>query len=316
MTPDESSVIRIFGRALRTRGQSEDVEVFGLGSSKVAAAVDTLVASTDIPPSMSLRDAARKAVAACVSDFAAKGIRPGAGLVSVVLPKGITRAQVGRLARGVAEASGEFGFRVLGGDTSGGREIAISVCIIGSRPRRMPRRAGARAGDLIMTTGLFGLAPAGLYIAMSAKKPKGPAKFATQARREFMRPSPPLEFCVRSSASFSSSMDSSDGLGATLNEMAAQSRVRFELDSLPVADGLYGFASTNKLDPLELVLYGGEEYSTVFTCRPSARTRLKRRAAAMGLELCEIGRVVRGRGVYATHSGTRFRVQNRGWKHL
>lgn len=316
MTPKESMVIEAFRRALRIKTDSDDVELFGLDSATICATVDTLVASTDVPPTMSLRNAARKAVASCVSDFAAKGIRPSVGLVSVVLPKKITKSQINQLAAGTAEAAREFGIQILGGDTNEGNETAISVCIIGKRPRRIPRRGGAHAGDLIMTTGAFGTASVGLYISMSRQKLKGAKKFMLRARREFMRPSPPLEFCVHSSALFSSSMDSSDGLGTTLHEMASQSRVRFEIDALPIDDGLYKFASCNKLDALELVLYGGEEYATVFTCKRSARTALQRRADKLGIQLYEIGHVLKGRGVYATNLGNRFRVQNRGWKHL
>ena len=312
----EAAVIAAFCGALRTKTRSEDAELFRLGGAGLAVSIDTLVASTDIPPTMSLRDAARKSVASCVSDFAAKGVRPAAAVVSVILPRRISAAQVRQISGGIAAGAREFGICVLGGDTNEGKEIAISVCVLGRTPRRVPRRAGSRVGDIIMTTGAFGYAAAGLVVAVSPRRLAGSARFLSRARRALIRPTPPLAFCLRSSASFTASMDSSDGLAATLHEMAAQSGVRFELDALPVGSGVREFAALNGLDAADLVLYGGEEYETVFTCRQAACASLQRRASALGVDLCKIGRVVRGRGVYATDSAARFRVKDRAWQHL
>ena len=44
---------------------------------------DMLIGSTDIPQGMSLWQAARKAIVATVSDFAAKGVRPLSLMVSL-----------------------------------------------------------------------------------------------------------------------------------------------------------------------------------------------------------------------------------------
>ena len=53
----------------------------------LVAKVDTLVESTDVPPGMKLEDVARKSIVSCVSDFAAKGVRPIFGIVSSNYPK-------------------------------------------------------------------------------------------------------------------------------------------------------------------------------------------------------------------------------------
>ena len=61
----------------------EDVESFKIGKKHLIVKVDTLVESTDLPPGMELVDAARKSIVSCVSDFAAKGVRPIFGIVIV-----------------------------------------------------------------------------------------------------------------------------------------------------------------------------------------------------------------------------------------
>ena len=47
---------------------------------------------------MKLSDAARKSIIACVSDFAAKGIKPQYGIISVCLPKTISRTKINEIA--------------------------------------------------------------------------------------------------------------------------------------------------------------------------------------------------------------------------
>jgi len=314
--PDERGVIAEFRRALGLRGPHDDAEAATVRSARLLAKVDTLVASTDVPPGMSPRDAARKAVVACVSDFASKGARPRLALASITLARGTPRAHVRQLASGLAGAASEFGIRFLGGDTNGGDGLSITVCALGEAPRRVPRRSGARAGDIVMVTGPFGHAAAGLAIATSRGRLASTARFASAARRALFRPSPPLGFCAGAARHFTASMDSSDGLAATLWEIATQGRVRVEVDAAPAGEGVRGFAASNGLDAMDLVLYGGEEYETVFACRPSSRAALRRRAARHGVRLLEIGRVAPGRGVVLADSGRRAHVRNAGWRHL
>ena len=47
---------------------------------------DMLVASTDIPPGMEAWQVARKSVVSCISDLAAKGVRPYAAVISLGIP--------------------------------------------------------------------------------------------------------------------------------------------------------------------------------------------------------------------------------------
>ena len=85
---DEKEIIRIFQAKFGNKKFiSEDVEFFRLGKSSLVFNIDSLVESTDIPPGFRLDKIARKSVVACVSDFAAKGIQPKFGFVSMIIPK-------------------------------------------------------------------------------------------------------------------------------------------------------------------------------------------------------------------------------------
>ncbi|MDH3677874.1 MAG: thiamine-phosphate kinase, partial [Nitrosopumilus sp.] len=56
---DESEIIKNFQNVFGDKSfVSEDVESFSAGKTRIIVKVDTLVQSTDIPPKMSLKDAA------------------------------------------------------------------------------------------------------------------------------------------------------------------------------------------------------------------------------------------------------------------
>ncbi len=321
--PGEREMIGAFQDAFRGGGRfvPDDAEFFSVGRSRAAVAVDTLVAGTDVPPGMGPRRAARKSVVACASDMAAKGVAPSCGVVSVVLPRGTGRRGVDALARGLAEGAAELGFPLLGGDTNEGSELSITVCLAGRPPRRgPPGRGGAAEGDLVYATGPFGYAAAGLSIIMDGAR--APRAFGRRAREAVYRPSCRLGFGVAAAeaGAASSSMDSSDGLSATLAEMSRQSGRVFALDGAPAAAGLGEFAAMNGADYAGLVFDGGEEYEIVFTAPPRMARRVGAIAARTGTPAVRIGSVGAAReggGVVVKREGGGFsRVPDRGWRHF
>ena len=144
---DEFEIINKFQKIFgNSNFVSEDVESFSIGKTKIIVKVDTLVQSTDIPPKMSLNDAARKSIVACVSDFAAKGVKPQWGIISVNLPSNISIKQVNEIAQGFKATSKEFGIKFLGGDTNQGKELVFHVCLFGEA-KKIVKRKGAKVGD-------------------------------------------------------------------------------------------------------------------------------------------------------------------------
>ena len=54
---------------------------------------DMLVASTDVPPGMEAWQIARKSVVSCISDLAAKGVRPYGAVISLGIPNRLLHAE-------------------------------------------------------------------------------------------------------------------------------------------------------------------------------------------------------------------------------
>ncbi len=308
---DEDQIIGILRKKLGRTGPHEDVEVFRRGSRITVVAVDTLVQSTDVPPGMKMSEVSRKAVAACVSDFAAKGVRPEFGTVSVTIPRGLPRGQLAGLAVGLQRASREFKVGILGGDTSGGAEVSVSVSLYGTAGRIVPR-GGAKPGDRIFVTGYFGNTAAGLHLLLNGKK-SGRPRLDARYRNAFCNPRPRLEFGTKAARYLSSSMDSSDGLAMTLNEMSRQSACRFSVTRLPYEKALCIFAERNGIPVEDLALFGGEEYEMVFTAPEKNIPKVKKAAEKSGVGLIEIGVVEPGGGVVSRLGRKTAGIPDRGW---
>jgi thiamine-monophosphate kinase len=291
----------------------DDVAVVPLGRGRLVVKVDMLVEHTDVPRGMTYREAARKAVAMCVSDFAAKGVRPDSFMISLGLRKGVTQAEVNRLGQGFEDAEREWGVHLVGGDTNEAKELVIDCAMVGFA-ERLVGRGGASPGDVLVVTDTFGYPPAGLMILSGSAVP--PPRFGEKAELSVLLPKPNLQVGLALAPYLSSAMDSSDGLARSVHTLAKQSRVGFEVSTLPVGEGVEDFAVANGLKAEVLVLEGGEEYSIVGTVRESKLAEAREAAARVGGQLLAIGRATRSRRVELRAGGTSRRIRDRGWTHL
>ena len=311
---DESSIIKIFQRKFGNKKfVSEDVEFFNIGKTTIAVKTDTLVESTDIPSKMKLFDAARKSIVACVSDFAAKGIKPQYGIISINLPKNISRSKINDISNGFKKACNEYGISILGGDTNAGKEIVFNVCIFGETDTIVSRK-GSKKNDLVFVTGPFGYTAAGLNILLGKKK--GKAGFVKKSIQSVVNPKPKLKFGIKNKKYFSSSMDSSDGLSTTLNEMSKQSKKKFVINNIPSKKDLEEHAKSQKFSLIDLVFHGGEEYEFVFTVNPKYRQSILKNAKLLKTPIIEIGYVTLGSGVFVQENNKNIRLKDLGWKHF
>ena len=285
---------KIIGLMQRRKFHAEDVEIFKLGNKECAVSIDTLVESTDIPKGSKLSDISRKSIVSSLSDFAAKGILPKFCIVSLTLPSSISKKQVQELSIGISNACKEFKIQFLGGDTNQGSEISIHVVVFGS-VKKLLRRNGAKVGDIICTTGIFGYTAAALELLL--RKRKSSKEFAVKSKRHFFRPKPRVEFARNSINYITSSMDSSDGLSTCLNELANQSKKRFFITDLPTNDDIREFSKRNKIDLRKLVLDGGEEFELVFTICPKNVKKIHKLAKKFKISIHEICIVKSGKGV-------------------
>jgi thiamine-monophosphate kinase len=167
----------------------------------------------------SWRDLGYKAAAVNLSDLAAMGAEPEALLVSLALPLDTEAAAMTELYEGLNEP----GIAVAGGDTTRAEELVIAVTAVG-RSERVPGRAGARPGDLIVVTGPLGGAAAGLHALCEGLT--GFDELVERHRR------PPIRLAEgrRLAAVAHAVVDLSDGIGGDAARIAARSGCRIVLD--------------------------------------------------------------------------------------
>ena len=312
---NEKQIIRIFANKLGI-SNLDDVVLLDKG---IVMKSDMLVASTDVPIGMEAWQAARKSIVSCISDLAAKGVRPHAAVISLGIPNSCSMRQpcIEGLAEGFAIASKEFGVKIVGGDTNEAGELVIDCSMIGFSRSKVPTRSGAKPGDYVIVSGHFGFAPAGLAILLQKNAitvSSSSSIFRKHAVKSVLEPYPRQSFGLALARYFSSSIDSSDGLAVSLYELASQSEgVDIMIYRIPAVEGLDKFAQENSLDKHELVFHGGEEYEIVATISHRKIRQAEAAARKAGVSLHVIGRVQKGSGkVFARNR----LLENRGYMHF
>ncbi len=316
----EHEIIRILtnqfaGQPGTPLGFDDDVSAIPFSPKTwIIVKTDMLVGSTDVPPGMTVQEAARKSVVATISDFAAKGVKPQALMVSIGLPAPAKKTTVQDIARGLGQATREYHCKIIGGDTNQADDLVIDIVGIGlANPKELVRRDGAQPGDIVAVTGPFGRTSAGLKI-LTSKRKSDLAKYPSFIKA-VRRPKAWLAegIVLAKSRATTSSIDSSDGLAWSLHQIARASRVGISLHTIPVAAEVESYAKEHRLSALELALYGGEEYELVVTIEPQSFNKLKRRVPS----LKKIGIVEKKRfGVAAQIRGRQVTVEARGWQHF
>ena len=316
----EREIIRVLKRRFDSNpklplGFDDDVAAFPLSKGRlVVLKTDMLVGRTDVPPGMTFEDAARKAVVATVSDFAAKGVRPRGLLVSLGLAAPVRLSMVNEIASGLVKGAEEYHCRIIGGETSETDDLVIDCIGFGlSETGKILRRNGATPGDVVAVTGDFGRTPAGLRVLLGRKKPW--QKKYSKLVSSVLHPSARLQtgLSLAHTSFVNSSIDSSDGLSWSLHEIARLSQVDIVLETVPVAPDAEAFATEQGLDPEELALFGGEEYELVLTIKRGRFASAKRKIPS----LRKVGYVKIGSGnVIARLGGRTRKVEPRGYEHF
>ncbi|MEM3013896.1 MAG: thiamine-phosphate kinase [Candidatus Bathyarchaeia archaeon] len=296
----------------------DDLSAVKIGKNALAVVkTDMLVGKTDVPPGMSLRQAARKAVVMNVSDFAAKGVKPLAALVSLGLPKNFDEENIRQIGLGLNEGAREYEAYIIGGDTGEASDLVISCSLFGLCEKQiLVKRSTAKPGDIVAVTGEFGKTAAGLKILLEKldvpegiRRPLTEAVFWPKARLK--------EGITLAEARFlSSSIDSSDGLAWSLHELSVASNVGFKIDFVPLASEALEFARLFNLNPLDLGLYGGEEYELVVTVKRELWDKAKKAMESLGGKLIRIGDVVEEKKLIVKIDGETTPIEPKGWEHF
>jgi thiamine-monophosphate kinase len=252
------------------RGQDAEGAVLADG---VVVTQDTLVEGVHFRREWtSWRDLGYKAAAVNLSDLAALGAEPEALLVSLALPSWTEDAQVLELYAGLVEP----GIPVAGGDTTRAEALVFTVTAVG-RSERVPGRAGAVAGDILVVTGPLGGSAAGLHALRAGLS--GFDELVERHRRPPLR----VDEGRRLARVAHALVDLSDGIAADAARIAERSgcRIVLEPERIPRAPRIEEVADL----PFWVL---GEDHELLAALAPED-------AAALGFPV--VGRCEEGEGV-------------------
>jgi thiamine-monophosphate kinase len=267
---------------------------------------DALVEGThflaDSPPST----VGRAAAAVSLSDVAAKGGRPVALLLDLLLPPTTPARWARAVTTGARSEVRRWGAELVGGDTKPCATRAVVGTILAeAEPGRLAPRSGARPGDRLILTGTAG----GGGAAARRLETEGPTP---DVLRALLRVEPRLFEGATLVRYAHAMLDTSDGLAEAARLMADASQVRTEIDleRVPLSRQLRGIPEGTER---EKALFFGGDYELLAAVPPRRVEAALTAVRAVGGRAQEIGEVRRGAGAWLRRRGVPSRLPPGGW---
>ena len=267
--------------------------------------VDTFVGKTDWLPEMTAAQVGKKTAVMTISDVAAKGALPKVAMLSLCVPKDYPVEEAEDLVRGFSQYCMKTGIAFIGGDFGIADDVVLTGVGIGFAPTNgVITRGGSKPNDIIAVTGELGLTRVAFDHLLNGKPLTDKLRY--DALAAVLNPHIHHEFvhALAKAGAVNASMDSSDGLGITLNTMAKQSGLAFVIDDLPIPTEVMKFARNNYVMEFKYVMQGGEEFILVLTIPEEKWEVALDIAKQQKVPLFRIGYTTSGEGVgYETEEG-------------
>jgi len=167
---------------------------------------------------MSYYQIAKKAMLVNISDAIAMNAKPKYALLSVAMPKNITKSQMRELACGFEDVADQYGIEIIGGDTISNIKLDITITIV-SEVKKPLLRKGIREKHLLAYSGTLGKSAKDLKKLLNFGNIHKKSKFVDIKLRG--------GFVKKSNRFLSAGMDISDGLFSDLDKLAKVNKTGF-----------------------------------------------------------------------------------------
>jgi thiamine-monophosphate kinase len=279
--------------------------------NQLAISVDTLVAGVHFPIEGPARLIAHKALRSNLSDLAAMGATPLAYTLALSLPTA-NRSWLAELSGGLKEIADEFPIALIGGDTTRGDQLVITVQVFGEVPvGQALLRSGAQVGDTIFVTGTLGDARAALDILdLPQSELNAEQRFLLD---RYYKPTPRIAFAQALRGIATAALDVSDGLAADLGHILRASGVGAELQlaALPLSDAIPAAHAQ------QYALSGGDDYEVCFTAPAGCEAEIQKIAERCSTQVSCIGKITAMSGlVVLDEKGNALSLGESGYKHF
>lgn len=267
---------------------------------ELSVTTDTLVEGRHFLPNADPRALGHKALAVNLSDLAASGAKPRWFLLALSLAAADDK-WLAPFSAGLFALADAHGAELVGGDTTRGPQVAITITAIGELPAGTSlTRGGARPGDDVWVSGALGGA------ALALVHPELP-----EAARRLHRPQPRVALGQALRGLASACIDVSDGFAADLGHILERSGAgaRIAYESIP-KDVSFERVSDGDLER-RCVLSGGDDYELLF-----AAPRQHRSAVEALSGVSRVGEIVSGMDLMIVDAQGRPVAHGGGFDHF
>lgn len=328
MSEVEEKLVRWIERQAARRPLPPEVRL-GIGddaASVLPRAGEELIVTTDIQIEgvhfrrswISAYDLGVRLSAVNLSDIAAMGGRPVAGMLSIAVPNELANNYAKRLARGAIDELARYGASLIGGNVSGSKDmVACEMTVIGACKRGMVWRRACKVGDVLVVAGHLGSARAGLRLLETGRE-SGKHRSLI---RSFVRPEPRLDVAnlLRKKKGIHGAIDVSDGFSADVVRLCKKSGVGCEIEGsrLPISPALVRFCKEMGEDPRHWALAGGEDYALILALDPKGAEAITRAIERSLRVPCKVvGKAVSRKRCELLIDGKRRLIRPEGWDHF
>lgn len=245
---------------------------------------ELLVITTDISAedvhfslkTMSLQEAAYRAMVSNISDCAAMGAHVDSALVQLSFPKNCSdiREKILSVYNGFSKACSRWKFPIVGGDLSVANQWVIGITLLGKSEKgaRVLKRTGASDGDYLWVSGFPGRSNAGFDAINKWGRDRVPEKY-TKLVKDHIEPVPKIELglLLASDPEVHAMMDLSDGLSKDCRTLSYVNNLGIELkmDTSRVPKVMIQLSNELEISLLDWYLHGGEDYELLFAASPA-----------------------------------------------
>ena len=219
---------------------------------------------------MNCFEIAQKAMLVNISDAIAMNAEPEYALLSVAMPKDMTKKEMQALADGFKFVAKKYNIEIIGGDTISNTKLDITVTII-SKTKKPLLRSKIRPKYLFAFTGVLGNA------AKELKKLQNLGKIHKKSK--FIGFDLQNDFVKKSRNFLQAGMDISDGLYSDLDKMAVLNKIGIKfLQKMP-----------------KRLACSGEEYEMLIAFDARDRKKIQRRAKQSRTKLTIFAKAARNK---------------------
>lgn len=299
-------------------GIGDDAAVLRRPKGQLVVSVDASLEGTHFDLSwLSLQQAAERSFHAAASDLAAMGADPLAAVCALEAPNSADRGAFAAIGKGQARAARDLSCPLVGGNVTRAQCFGFTTTVLGTVGKKPRLRSGAKPGDEVWLSHEAGWAGLGLGLFQQRlvtrvngrlKYAVGLGRWTTRAVKAFTSPRAKLEVSQDWRTRVNSLIDTSDSLASELRHLATASKQRIIVDVeqlLATHRTVVRAALEMGLDPLSVVLSGGEDYALLGTGPAKMRP----------VDAIVLGRVEAGRGAVLS-SGGKHQPLVGGFEHL